>query len=124
MFLQMLLNKFADFHPKAQAVGVGTARLSTEKKFLPVGKTSRRPLVGAPDGAGGMNKPSKVSIKPCLSLIPQLAIVGLIELCIVSNTTNAFGQLPGLLPSSKSIASNSIRSMASPFVRQLSLLTS
>jgi hypothetical protein len=46
------IRRFADFQPSAQAVGVGTARLSTEKKLRPVGRTSGRPRVGAPDGPG------------------------------------------------------------------------
>ena len=43
-------NLFELLTPRSQAVSVGIALISTEKKFLPVGSTSNLPLVGDPDG--------------------------------------------------------------------------
>ena len=40
----------ADCLPTLHADSVGSPLESTEKKFLPVGKASVLPLVGAPDG--------------------------------------------------------------------------
>ena len=110
----------ADFQPKAHAVGVGIARLSTEKKLRPVGNTSSLPLVGAPEGAGSIKRPFNVSIKPFFSFVPQLATIGFMTFCIISNTIFVLGQFPGLSPSSNLMASSSIRSTASPFVRHTS----
>ena len=61
------MRRLADFQPNFHAVGVGTARLSTEKKLRPVGRTSMRPRVGAPDGAGGTKRPLSAVSRPCVS---------------------------------------------------------
>ena len=50
-------NRSASIFPQFQEVWVGTARGSMPKKFLPVGRTSIRPRVGAPEGPGGTNWP-------------------------------------------------------------------
>ena len=54
--------------PKSHAVSVGIALISTEKKFLPVGKTSNFPLVGAPEGPLEILFPSKALRKLVFSL--------------------------------------------------------
>ena len=61
----------ADFQPSAQAAGVGTARLSREKKLRPVGRTSGRPRVGAPEGPGATKRPSRPARRAAVSAGPQ-----------------------------------------------------
>ena len=62
--------------PIRQADGVGTARTSTAKKLRPVGSTSGRPRVGAPDGPGRTNRPSSPRSKALISAPPQASMTG------------------------------------------------
>ena len=75
-------SRLADFHPRAHAVGVGTARLSTLKKLRPVGNTSSRPRVGAPEDPGGIKLPFKVFNIPRCSFEPHDLKSGLTRVLI------------------------------------------
>ena len=57
-------------------MGVGTARLSTLKKLRPVGSTSGRPRVGAPDGPGATNRPERVVRNSVFLVGPQVEETG------------------------------------------------
>ena len=53
------------------AVRVGIARGSMVVRLRPVGKTSRRPRVGAPAGPGATRRPSRAASKAALSRVAQ-----------------------------------------------------
>ena len=107
-------SKFADFQPKAQAVGVGTARLSTLKKFRPVGRTSNLPRVGAPDEPGSIKLPFKELRTPKCSLLPQDLKTGLTVSFICFITKSEFLPLKLIIPSINLDAKISRRSTVSP----------
>ena len=59
--------------PSCHAAAVGTWRVSTEKKFRPVGSTSGRPRVGAPAAPGGTKRPSRAAAsRPAVSACLRL----------------------------------------------------
>ena len=112
--------RHADFQPSVQAAGVGTMRVSTEKKLRPVGSTSVRPRVGAPDGPGSTNRPSRPVRSPSISAPPEAATAprtrrssSLRTACVPRHRFGA-----GRAPETKSWASDSSRSTVSPAVRQ------
>ena len=113
----------ADFQPSSHAVLVGRVRLSTEKKFRPVGKTSRRPRDGAPDGPGGTNLPSSAVISALISDRPQLRTEGRMFMRTFSRTALVISPGGSALPSITAAARSSSRSTVSPAVRQGSAQT-
>ena len=64
----------ADWQPTLHADSVGRPLESTEKKFLPVGKASVLPLVGAPDGPLFTYCPFNELINDNFSLYEELMI--------------------------------------------------
>jgi len=111
------MRRLADFQPKAHAVGVGTARESTEKKLRPVGRTSMRPRVGAPEGAGGTNWPLRAVRSPSDSAGPQARTVGRMCVLMWSRMALVLGISGNFDPSMSCVVNSSSRSTVSPVVR-------
>ncbi len=85
----------------------------------PVGRTSRRPREGAPEGPGVMNLPSSASRKASISAGPEEARRGLMNELTVSRTARVAGHSGGQanVPATRSAAMISRRSTMSPVVR-------
>src|SRR5579883_3320167 len=113
-------NIAADFQPSCQAVWVGTARVSSEKKLRPVGNTSGRPRLGAPAGPGATKRPSRPANNPAISASPQAATAGRRQRSTQSSTLRVRDHSGSgrVSPRIRRSASASSRSTVSPALRQ------
>ena len=107
----------AERRPSSQAVGVGTARLSSEIEIAPGRQHIEPPARRRAGGPAGTKRPSRPASRAAISRPPQALTAGRIRLSIEAMTAVLAGPGGAALPATMAAASASRRSTVSPAVR-------